>query len=115
MATFPDIEPSFSVKKDQAPIGKVVRFADGYEQRIIFGVPEHQIPNLYQLTFNVTVTDANTIMDFLKARGLDGESFTFTPPNGTSGQYVCEQYNEDMILSNRSTVRASFREVFEPS
>ncbi len=115
MANFPSITPTYNTKKSVTPKQRIVRFADGYEQRIIFGVPEHQIPNLYQLTFNVTVTDANTIMDFLKARGLDGASFTFTPPNGTSGQYVCEQYNEDMILSNRSTVRASFREVFEPS
>ena len=46
MATFPDIEPSFSVKKDQAPIGKVVRFADGFEKRLIFGIPNHQNPNI---------------------------------------------------------------------
>ena len=47
MATFPDIEPSFSVKKDQAPIGKTVRFADAYEHRIIFGIPNHKNPRQY--------------------------------------------------------------------
>ena len=54
-------------------------------------------------------------MAFLDARYLDSASFTFTPPNGTQGKYVCEKYNEDMVLSNRSTVRATFREVFEPN
>ena len=105
MATFPSITPNT----------RTVRFADGYEHRIIFGVPEHQIPKIYNLTFNVSLTDANTIMAFLDARYLDSASFDFTPPNGTQGKYVCEKYNEDMILSNRSTVSATFREVFEPN
>ena len=55
MATFPDIEPSFSVKKDQAPISKIVRFADGYEHRLIFGIPNHQNPRQYSLRWeNIT-------------------------------------------------------------
>ena len=54
-------------------------------------------------------------MSFLEARFLDNASFDFTPPNGVEGKYVCEKFNEDMILSNRSTVRATFREVFEPN
>ena len=115
MANFPSINPTYNTKKSITPNQKIVRFADGYEHRIIFGVPEHQIPNVFQLTFNVSVIDANTIMTFLKDRMLDGASFTFTPPNGSAGQYVCDQFNEDMMLSNRSSVRATFREVFEPS
>ena len=115
MATFPNITPTYNTKKRVSPNIRTIRFADGYEHRLLFGVPDHQIPNIYNLTFNVTLTDANTIMDFLKARFLDNDSFHFTPPNGISGKYVCEEFNEDMVLSNRSTVRATFREVFEPS
>ena len=115
MATFPSINPTYNTKKSITPNTRNVLFADGYEHRIIFVVPEHQIPKIYNLTFNVSLTEANTIMAFLDARYLDSASFDFTPPNGTQGKYVCEKYNEDMVLSNRSTVRATFREVFEPS
>ena len=115
MATFPSITPTYNTKKKKTAKVRIVRFADGYEQRITMGVPSHMNPNVYQLTFNVTTGDANTIMSFLDDRSDDNESFTFTPPNGSAGQYVCESYVEDMILSNRSTVRATFREVFEPS
>ena len=106
MATFPSINPTYNTKKSITPNTRTVRFADGYE---------HRIPKIYNLTFNVSLTEANTIMAFLDARYLDSASFDFTPPNGTQGKYVCEKYNEDMVLSNRSTVRATFREVFEPS
>ena len=62
MATFPSIEPSFSVKKDQAPIDKIVRFADGYEHRLIFGIPNHQNPRQYSLRWeNITEEEADTI------------------------------------------------------
>tara|TARA_R100001510_G_C7548390_1_gene133140 strand:- start:21 stop:368 length:348 start_codon:yes stop_codon:yes gene_type:complete len=115
MANFPSISPTYNTKKQVSATKKIIRFADGYEQRITFGVPEHQSPRVYNLTFNVTTADANTIMAFLDARDLDNASFTFTPPNGTQGQYVCEKYDEDIVLTNRSTVRATFRQVFEPS
>ena len=115
MANFPSINPTYNTKKQKTAKIRTVRFADGYEHRVTMGIPAHMNPNVYQLTFNVSTGDANTIMTFLDARSDDNDSFTFTPPNGTAGQYVCESYVEDMILSNRSTVRATFREVFEPS
>ena len=52
MATFPDIEPSFSVKKDQAPLTRVVQYADGFEQRLMFGLPTNQNPRKYNLKVN---------------------------------------------------------------
>ena len=115
MANFPSISPTYNTRKKVEASKRVIRFADGYEQRITFGVPEHQSPRVYNLTFNVNTTDANTIMNFLDARDLDNASFTFTPPNGTQGQYVCDNYREEMVLSNRSTIRTTFRQVFEPA
>lgn len=115
MANFPSILPTYNTKKKKTAKVRIVRFADGYEHRVTMGIPAHMNPNVYSLTFNVSKDDANTIMTFLDARSDDHDSFTFTPPNGTEGKYVCESYTEDIILSNRSTVRATFREVFEPS
>ena len=81
MATFPDIEPSFSVKKEQAPIDKIVRFADGYEHRLIFGIPNNQNPRQYSLKWeNITEEEADTIDYFLQERAFDKASFDYAPP-----------------------------------
>ena len=49
MANFPSIEPSFSVTKKSKPVVKVVSFADGFEQRLGFGLPKNQDPKIFNL------------------------------------------------------------------
>ena len=115
MATFPSITPTYGVQKRSAPNTRTVRFADGYEHRILFGLAEHQNPKVYSLTFEVSETDADTIETFLDARANDSASFTFTPPGESSAsQYVCESWNKSIPYLNRATIQATFREVFEP-
>ena len=115
MATFPSITPTYGVQKRSAPNTRTVRFADGYEHRILFGLAEHQNPKVYNLTFEVSETDADTIETFLDARANDSASFTFTPPGESSAsQYVCESWNKSIPYLNRARVQATFREVFEP-
>ena len=115
MATFPSITPTYGVQKRSAPNTRTVRFADGYEHRILFGLAEHQNPKVYSLTFEVSETDADTIETFLDARANDSASFTFTPPGESSAsQYVCETWNKSIPYVNRARVQATFREVFEP-
>ena len=115
MATFPSITPTYGVQKRSAPNTRTVRFADGYEHRILFGLAEHQNPKIYSLTFEVSETDADTIETFLDARANDSASFTFTPPGESSAsQYVCESWNKSIPYLNRARVQATFREVFEP-
>ena len=115
MATFPSITPTYGVQKRSAPNTRIVRFADGYEHRILFGLAEHQNPKVYSLTFEVSETDADTIETFLDARANDSASFTFTPPGESSAsQYVCESWNKSIPYLNRARVQATFREVFEP-
>ena len=46
MATFPDIKPSYGTRKKNAPVSRTVRFADGYEHRIIFGLAQNQNPKV---------------------------------------------------------------------
>ncbi len=115
MATFPSIAPTYGVQKRSAPKTRTVRFADGYEHRILFGLAEHQNPKVYSFTFEVSETDADTIETFLDARANDSASFTFTPPGESSAsQYVCENWNKSIPYLNRATIQATFREVFEP-
>lgn len=81
MATFPDIEPSFSFKKESEPITRTVVFGDGYEHRLGFGVPSHLNPRQYTLTWqNITEDQADTIEYFLNERALDKASFDYAPP-----------------------------------
>jgi len=115
MATFPSITPTYGVQKRSAPNTRTVRFADGYEHRILFGLAEHQNPKVYSLTFEVSETDADTIETFLDARANDTTSFDFTPPGeSSSSKFVCEGWNKSIPYLNRARVQATFREVFEP-
>ena len=115
MATFPSITPKYGQQKRSAPNTRTVRFADGYEHRILFGLAEHQNPKIFNLTFEVSETDADTIETFLDARANDSDSFTFTPPGESSAsEFVCESWSKSIPYNNRATIQATFRQVFEP-
>jgi len=115
MATFPSITPRYGQQKRSAPNTRVVRFADGFEHRILFGLAQHQNPKVFNLTFEVSETDADTIETFLDARANDSDSFTFTPPGeSSSSEFVCDSWNKSIPYLNRATIQATFREVFEP-
>ena len=116
MATFPSINPKYGQQKRSAPLTRIVRFADGYEHRILFGVAAHQNPKIFNLTFEVSETDADTIETFLDARANDSDSFTFTPPGeSSSSKFVCESWSKSIPYNNRATIQTTFREVFEPA
>ena len=93
---------------------RTVRFGDGYEQRITFGL--NQNPKTFTLTFEVSETDADTIETFLDERAANSmESFDFTPPGeSTSSKFVCENWSKSIPYLNRATIQATFRQVFEP-
>ena len=115
MATFPSITPTYGQQKRSAPNTRTVRFADGYEHRILFGLAQHQNPKIFNFTFNVSETDADTIEAFLDARANDTTSFDFQPPGeASSSKFVCEQWSKSIPYLNRATIQATFRQVFEP-
>ena len=80
MATFPSITPTYGMRKTSKPKVKVSTLGDGYEFRALYGLPLSQDPKVYDLTFNVSETDADVIEAFLRSRVNDQASFTFTPP-----------------------------------
>tara|TARA_R110002050_G_scaffold239919_1_gene376117 strand:- start:251 stop:592 length:342 start_codon:yes stop_codon:yes gene_type:complete len=113
MATFPSITPTYGLQKSSAPVVRKVRFGDGYEARLTYGI--NQNPKVLSLTFEVSETDADTIETFLDARAADNASFDFTPPGeGSSSKFVCEQWDKSIPYLNRATIQTTFREVFEP-
>ena len=115
MATFPSITPTYGQQKRSAPNTRIVRFADGYEHRILFGLAQHQNPKVFNFTWEVSETDADTIETFLDARANDSASFDYQPPGEPSSyKFVCETWNKSIPYLNRATIQATFREVFEP-
>ena len=81
MANFPSIEPSFSVTKRSQPKTKVVQFADGFEHRLGFGLPNQQDPKTFNLKWeNITEEESDTIEYFLEERARDKATFTYSPP-----------------------------------
>jgi len=111
MATF-TYTPSFEATEASKPRVRKFQAGDGYEQRIRFGL--HTDPKEWSLTFaNRTDTERDNILAFLKARG-GVESFDWTPPRGTAGKYVCEEWQATLSNCNNNQIQATFREVFEP-
>ena len=80
MATFPSIQPTYGMRKQSKPKVRVTSLGDGYEFRALYGLPLSQDPKVYDLTFNVSETNADVIEAFLRSRVADQASFTFTPP-----------------------------------
>ena len=81
MATFPNIQPSFAFVKKEEPKVRTTKLGDGYENRVIFGLPTQQNPNIFDLNYeNITHEEAKTIDAFLRSQSLLGASFNFTPP-----------------------------------
>ena len=115
MATFPSIKPTYGQQKSSAPLTRTIRFADGFEHRILFGLAEHQNPKVYDFTFEVSETQADEIETFLDARAEDSDSFDFTAPGeATAQKFVCESWSKSIPYNNRATIQTTFREVFEP-
>ena len=124
MATFDDATlntttgattPRYGQQKRSAPNTRTVRFADGYEHRILFGLAQNQNPKVFNFTFDVAQADAVKIENFLDDRANDSASFDFTPPGeASSSKFVCEGWSKTIPFVNRATIQATFREVFEP-
>ena len=120
MATFPAITPTYGQQKRSAPLTRTVRFADGYEHRILLGLAQHQNPKVFTFTYNVSETEADTIETFLDARANDSDSFDFAEgflPEETASnfKFVCENWTKSIPYNNRATIQATFRQVFEPA
>lgn len=111
MATF-TYTPSFEATEASKPRVRRFQAGDGYEQRVRFGL--NTDPKEWSLTFaNRTDSERDDITAFFDARGAY-ESFDWTPPRGSAGKYVCEEWQVTLSSCNNNQIQATFREVFEP-
>ena len=115
MATFPSITPQYSTQETVIQDSLRIKLGDGYEQRLVQGLPANKrIINL-NLTLNESTADASTIDTFLDARFDDQTSFDFTPPHHSSAlKFICTRRSRTAILSNRVTMNLTFEQVAEP-
>mgnify|MGYP003113001524 FL=1 len=109
MADFPSINPTYGAQKTSQPKVRQVQFGDGYVQRLTFGL--NQDLKTWNLTFEVSETDADTIEAFLEARG-GSEYFTWTPPDETTSyKWICLNWSKTIPYLNRATIQATFQQV----
>ena len=80
MASFPNISPTYGMRKISSPKVRTTQLGDGYEFRALYGLPLSQDPKVYDLTFNVSETESDVIEGFLRSRVADQARFSFTPP-----------------------------------
>ena len=111
--TFPSIDADYGASKKAQPNVRVAQFGSGYSQRSTFGI--NQDPKVWDLSWeNRTATDANSIEDFLEARG-GAEAFNWSPPDETASYvWVCRSWTKTMPYSNLFNIQATFEQVFEP-
>ena len=122
MATFDSSSVGSDVSPSYAPQLTVnndviqVDLGDGYEQRLKRGI--NSTRRTYSLSFKAR-TDAVTtnILNFLAdpTKGDNGaKAFTWTPPYGATGKWVCQNPSVTIISYNLNDIELVFREVFEP-
>jgi len=105
--------PAYGTTKRNAPNTRVVKFGDGYEHRVSFGL--NQNPKIFNLTFEVSEADADILTDFFDARAVDGANFTYTVPTESAMKFVVEgEYTKTITYLNRARIKVTFRQVFEP-
>lgn len=103
--------PSYGAQQTTKPAVRTVRFGDGYEQRLRYGL--RTIFETWNLTFeNINNTERGQIIAFLTARA-GVEQFNWTTPEGSTKVFVCEDYGSTAVAPGRFTVNATFREVVD--
>ncbi len=113
MATFTYV-PDFRAQKKSEPSIRTVKFGDGYEQRLKFGL--NQNPKVWDLTWSAVDNDtADAIEAFFDARAADGDAFDWTPlDSATSYKFVCTSWNREYQYADINIITATFRQVYEP-
>lgn len=90
---------------------RTAKFGDGYQQRVTDGI--NPSPRSWSLKFTRLTADIDAIEAFLDARANAGvESFTWTPPSGPIGKWICAEWSRPVPELNVQEINAKFDEVF---
>ncbi|MFO1417234.1 MAG: phage tail protein [Methylotetracoccus sp.] len=104
--------PSFGSESETEPRVGVVKFGDGYEQRMADGI------NTVLPTWNLEWSEAERsvvrdMVAFLKARG-GLEAFEFKDPDGEWVWVVCRRWRNRYVKPDVNTLQAAFEQVPAP-
>ena len=116
MAVFPSIKPQYNEQITVKQNYLTVKLGDGYQQRIVEGLPANKRLKTIQAKFELSQTDADTINTFLDARFDAGmESFDYTPTNSsTTLKVICVNRRESIPFKNRISMNLTLEQVAEP-
>ena len=108
-----DIKPTYNTRITHKPNVSIVRFGDGYQQRLTQGLNTN--PVTANLVFEISQSESDSAIAFLNARITNNESFDFTlPSETTSRKFICTSYPRTIPFLNRVRLTCTFQEVFEP-
>ena len=111
MATF-TYTPDFGATASTKPAVRGVKFGDGYEQRLTYGINTQ--PQDWTLRFTVRdATETKEIDTFLSTAG-GKDWFYWTPPNAiTALKYICREWSRSIDSASYSSISAKFEQVFD--
>ena len=102
--------PSYGSAVTMKPSVNVIKFGDGYEQRIASGLNSQ--PRKWEVTFaNRPILTAQAIADFLASCNAV-KFFDWTPTYGNPGKWVCREWADAQTGPYTRTITATFEEVF---
>lgn len=108
MATF-TYDPIYSVNLTQSPRVRVAQFGDGYMQRSGDGI--NRQARTWSVKFSGTQSEIDVIDAFLTNEG-GITSFDWTPPTGTSGKFLSQEWTVSAGDYNDWILSSTFNEVF---
>lgn len=104
-------KPSYSSNVTASPKVKVIKFGDGYEQRVRDGINSLLLD--LDLSFdNRSSSEATAIIHFLTEKSAY-KSFLFLPsaPYNTMKKFVCRTWSHSTLFYNNQSIKAKFEEV----
>ncbi len=103
----------YSAQKTVKPQVRSVKYGDGYEQRLTWGM--NQKPATWVLSFNLrSLTEANEIEEFFSdLNGVD--TFDWTPPDAVaSKKFIAREWSKTIQRGNWWDISVTIEETFDP-
>lgn len=104
-------QPSYGISTAVEPKVQIIKFGDGYEQRVQDGINNSLLK--LSVSFNSrTSMETAAILNFLKERSAV-ESFLFTPPEPYAilRNFVCRSWNHTIVFFDNNDITTTFEQV----